>query len=92
MPPVHTDLFLAFFMNFRSLSSDVKVESEVVDAFRELRPQRTLGAVYYKQHEKENHYYNSRLSEQFDAVVHVDQTRATHALDMNEPEDVSKID
>jgi len=85
----HESGVAAFFMNFRSLSADVKVESEVVEAFRESRPQRTLGVIYNKGNEKENHYYNARLSEQFDAVVHVDQTRATHALDVHEPEDAS---
>ena len=52
-------------------------ESDFVrDALRAARPQRGIGVRYLPELEREGHYYDARLSEQFDAVVHIERTKA----------------
>jgi erythromycin esterase-like protein len=41
------------------------------------RLERAIGVVYHPHSERYSHYFNARLSEQFDAVIHID---ATHAV------------
>lgn len=66
----------------------MSVDSEIVTALRDERPQRSIGLVYQKENELENHYFNARLSEQFDAVIHLDKTSPIRTLDDKEPEEV----
>lgn len=40
-----------------------------------------MGVIYRPQTERASHYVNCRLSKQFDAVVHLDQTRAIKPMD-----------
>ncbi|HYH82845.1 MAG TPA: erythromycin esterase family protein [Longimicrobium sp.] len=44
------------------------------------RPERIVGVVYLPDTERQSHYFTSMLSRQFDAVVHVDTTRALTPL------------
>lgn len=54
---------------------------EAAGALREPRLQRAIGVVYLPQSERISHYFHARLPEQFDAIVHVDQTRALEPLE-----------
>jgi erythromycin esterase-like protein len=42
----------------------------------EPRLQRAIGVIYAPQTERQSHYFDARLSEQFDAVIYFDQTTA----------------
>jgi len=42
--------------------------------------QRAIGVIYRPQSEHLHHYFLARLSDQFDAVVHFDQTTGVHPL------------
>lgn len=44
------------------------------------RLERAIGAVYVHQAELENHYFSAALPQQFDVVVHLDETRALNPL------------
>jgi erythromycin esterase-like protein len=44
---------------------------------------RAIGVVYWPKFERSEHYYRGRLTGQFDAVVHVDRTRALPRLPRN---------
>ena len=55
-----------------------EVDHELVT---ESRPQRAVGVIYRPMTEFASHYYSATLSEQFDAVVHIDVTRALAPLD-----------
>lgn len=46
------------------------------------RLERAIGAVYVHQAELENHYFHAALPQQFDVVVHLDETRALTPLEM----------
>ena len=37
---------------------------------------RAIGVIYRPQTERISHYFNARLGEQFDAVIHFDETHA----------------
>lgn len=49
-------------------------------ALAEPRIERAVGVVYLPQTERQSHYFRAILSRQFDAVIHVDTTRAIQAL------------
>jgi erythromycin esterase-like protein/predicted phosphoribosyltransferase len=43
--------------------------------------ERAIGVIYRPETERMSHYFHARLSEQFDAVIHIDQTKAVDPLD-----------
>jgi erythromycin esterase-like protein len=43
--------------------------------------ERAIGVIYRPETERWSHYFNARLSEQFDAVIHLDETRALQPLE-----------
>ena len=45
------------------------------------RLERAIGVVYRPQTERISHYFHARLAPQFDAVVHIDETRAVEPLE-----------
>ncbi|MFD0667440.1 erythromycin esterase family protein [Ramlibacter sp. MAHUQ-53] len=45
------------------------------------RLQRAIGVVYLPSSERASHYFDARLPAQFDALVHIDQTRALEPLE-----------
>jgi erythromycin esterase-like protein len=53
------------------------------------RLQRAIGVIYRPETELSSHYFNASLAQQFDAVVHIDTTRALHPLDAEHPWEVT---
>jgi erythromycin esterase-like protein len=49
-------------------------------AVRSQRLQRAVGVIYRPMDEYASHYYTAALREQFDAVIHIDETRALEPL------------
>src|ERR1051326_350421 len=49
----------------------------------EPRLERAIGVIYRPDTERVSHYFTARLSEQFDAVLHFDETAALEPLDRN---------
>ena len=49
------------------------------------RLQRAIGVIYRPETERQSHYFRARPVQQFDAVVHLDRTRAVEPLDRREP-------
>jgi erythromycin esterase-like protein len=43
--------------------------------------ERAIGVIYLPQTERVSHYFRARLPEQFDAVIHFDETLAVEPLD-----------
>jgi erythromycin esterase-like protein len=52
-------------------------------ALHEPRLQRAIGVIYRPETERQSHYFHARLADQFDAVVHLDHTRALEPLERN---------
>ena len=47
----------------------------------ERRLQRAIGVIYRPETERQSHYFHTRLADQFDAVIHIDETSALEPLD-----------
>jgi erythromycin esterase-like protein len=45
------------------------------------RLERAIGVIYRPETERQSHYFHARLSDQFDAVIHIDETHATEPLE-----------
>ncbi|HEV7585247.1 MAG TPA: erythromycin esterase family protein [Solirubrobacteraceae bacterium] len=45
------------------------------------RLERAIGVIYQPETERISHYFHARLAEQFDAVIHIDQTTALEPLE-----------
>jgi erythromycin esterase-like protein len=50
-------------------------------ALNQERLERAIGVIYLPETERISHYFSARLSNQFDAVIHMDQTRAVEPLE-----------
>jgi erythromycin esterase-like protein len=63
-----------FFLNLRdnaALSTQLRME----------KLERAIGVIYRPETEMQSHYFNARLSDQFDGVIHFDHTRAVEPLE-----------
>jgi erythromycin esterase-like protein len=60
---------------------DFKKHPKVAKLLREKALERAIGVIYRPETERGSHYFNARLSEQFDAVLHFDHTRAVEPLE-----------
>lgn len=50
-------------------------------AFRTVKLERAIGVIYRPETERESHYFTASLSDQFDAIIHIDQTTALEPLE-----------
>jgi erythromycin esterase-like protein len=50
-------------------------------AVRDPRLERAIGVIYLPHTERQSHYFEARLTEQFDVVIHFDQTTALEPLE-----------
>jgi erythromycin esterase-like protein/predicted phosphoribosyltransferase len=55
--------------------------SRASQALRSARLQRAIGVIYRPQTERQSHYLRARVGDQYDAVIHVDETRAVEPLE-----------
>lgn len=51
------------------------------DTLRALRLGRAIGVIYLPETERQSHYYHVRPGSQFDAMIHIDRTRALEPLE-----------
>ncbi|MEP6925644.1 MAG: erythromycin esterase family protein [Pyrinomonadaceae bacterium] len=62
-----------FFLNLK--------DNQLKEILSQPRLERAIGVIYRPQSERVSHYFNARLSKQFDALIHFDETRAVEPLD-----------
>ena len=62
-----------FILDLRNLRASKSLNTE--------RLERAIGVIYRPETERVSHYFNARLVDQFDAVIHIDTTRALEPLD-----------
>jgi erythromycin esterase-like protein len=55
-----------------------RAAAEPLDA---VRLGRAIGVIYQPATERQSHYYHVRAGDQFDAVIHIDNTRALEPLE-----------
>src|SRR6266581_2880993 len=63
-----------FWINFRERGDNI-------DILRTSRLERAIGVIYRPETERFSHYFQARLPEQFDAIIHIDETRAVEPLE-----------
>ncbi len=56
-------------------------EGPARDALLEERLERAIGVIYRPESERLSHYFRARLPDQFDAVIHIDETSALEPLE-----------
>ena len=54
---------------------------EATSALRDPRLERAIGVIYLPQSERASHYFHAQLPDQFDAILHYDETRAVEPLE-----------
>jgi erythromycin esterase-like protein len=73
--------FLATFAGDESLAAE----------FRDERLERAIGVIYRPETEWLSHYFNARIADQFDAVLHFDETTAIEPLPYAEEEQTPEV-
>ncbi len=56
-------------------------DRRVEEPLRQRRLERAIGVIYRPETERMSHYFHARLPDQFDAMLHFDQTRAVEPLE-----------
>jgi erythromycin esterase-like protein len=60
---------------------NLRDENAAIEGLRHERLQRAIGVIYRPETERMSHYFHARLPDQFDALIHLDETRAVEPLD-----------
>jgi len=90
LTPAYEDSYEAIFhqsvpenwsLILRSNTDAVKPSEELVSQLNYTRTERMVGVQYVKKSERRSHYVPATLPQQFDSVIHFDQTEALHPLD-----------
>jgi erythromycin esterase-like protein len=76
----HSTGLPSFFLN-------LKQENDVVRELEKPRLERAIGVIYQPLTERRSHYFYARFPNQFDAVIHIDDTKGVQPLDRMEHED-----
>lgn len=66
---------------FLLLLGDKSHTGAAAAAFKTPLLERAIGVIYRPETERQSHYFYTRLSDQFDAVIHIDETRAVELLE-----------
>jgi erythromycin esterase-like protein len=56
-------------------------DADAAQALNDPRLQRAIGVIYRPQTERQSHYFHARLTDQFDAMLHFDETKAVEPLE-----------
>ena len=56
-------------------------DGAAAEALRKPRLERAIGVIYRPESERHSHYFQARLADQFDALLHFDETRAVVPLE-----------
>jgi erythromycin esterase-like protein len=60
---------------------NMRDDSTIADILRDPRLERAIGVIYLPETERISHYFYAQLPEQFDAVLHFDETTAVEPLE-----------
>jgi erythromycin esterase-like protein len=60
-------------------------DEAVTQVLKTPRLQRAIGVIYRPETERVSHYFDARLPDQFDAIIHIDSSRAVEPLDLIQP-------
>ncbi|QNA89470.1 erythromycin esterase family protein [Massilia sp. Dwa41.01b] len=60
---------------------NLRDDSSVRRIMLERRLERAIGVLYLPRSERQSHYFDAKMAEQFDAIIHIDRTEALVPLD-----------
>lgn len=91
--PAFSDSYEALFnkTGIHNFWIPLKTNTDLYEALQQPRLERAIGVIYHPDTERISHYFYSRLSEQFDAVIHLDQTHAVEPLEPSEHWETSEL-
>jgi erythromycin esterase-like protein len=72
----HTVGIPCFWLNLRPAG-------QASELLRKKRLERAIGVIYRPETERQSHYFYARLADQFDAIIHLDETQALEPLERN---------
>jgi erythromycin esterase-like protein len=59
----------------------IRTNKSASNAVHQARLERAIGVIYLPQTERQSHYFNARLADQFDLVIHLDETQALEPME-----------
>jgi erythromycin esterase-like protein len=62
-----------------------------IGVLQQRRIERAIGVIYRPETERLSHYFHARLPEQFDAIIHIDETHAVQPLDQTSIWDAGEL-
>jgi erythromycin esterase-like protein len=68
-------------VNCKNFLLDLRVNNNATDLLMQPRLQRAIGGVYRPMTERQSHYFQTCLPEQFDFMIHIDSTTAVQPLE-----------
>lgn len=78
-PGSYEDIFHK--LSHKRFMLDLRREGQAADLLTEPRLQRAIGVVYRPMTERHSHYFHACLPQQFDFMIHVDETNAVKPLE-----------
>jgi erythromycin esterase-like protein len=85
----YEELFHA--VGFPSFWIDLRARNEATALLRDERLERAIGVIYRPETERFSHYFDARLADQFDAIIHLDETRALEPLERTSEWDTGEL-
>ena len=81
----------AFLLDFRpSSASSSSSTARTIEALSEPRLERAIGVLYVPRTERYSHYFAAQIAEQFDLLVHVDESSAVSPLDLEDGDSLER--
>lgn len=71
---------------------DCHADPEITALLRRTRMERAIGVIYRPDTELQSHYFRSSLPDQFDAILHYDETRAVEPLERTVEWEAGEVD
>jgi erythromycin esterase-like protein/predicted phosphoribosyltransferase len=65
--------------------------TRATELLRAARLERAIGVIYRPDTERASHYFRARVADQFDAVIHIDDTRAVQPLERTAHWDTGEV-
>jgi erythromycin esterase-like protein len=69
----------------------LRTDLELASSLTAPRLERAIGVIYLPETERRSHYFHARLAEQFDYVLHFDETRAVEPLERTSAWDAGEL-
>ena len=60
---------------------DLREANAATKSLQKERLQRAIGVIYRPETERLSHYFQAHLPDQFDVIIHIDETRAVEPLE-----------